>query len=89
MQQMVPGQGVEPGSAAARTKPLHIGRLLYQLSEMVPQPLLVLSSPTLLHCICCRLFFSNSPAPFLQCSSCLGLEDGIVAMATSLGNAHP
>ena len=26
MQQMVPGPGVEPGSAAARMKPLHMGR---------------------------------------------------------------
>ena len=31
-QQMVPGLGVEPGSTAARTKPLYMGRLLYQLS---------------------------------------------------------
>ena len=32
MQQMVPGPGVEPRSAAARAKPLHMGCPLYQLS---------------------------------------------------------
>ena len=31
-QQMVPRPGVEPWSAAVRTKPLYMGRLLYQLS---------------------------------------------------------
>ena len=32
MQQMVPRPLIKPQAAAARTKPLHMGRLLYQLS---------------------------------------------------------
>ena len=35
-QQMVPRLGVEPRPTAARTKPLYMGRLLYQLSQTAP-----------------------------------------------------
>ncbi len=36
MQQRATG-GIEPGSTAARTQPLYMGRLLYRLSHRVPQ----------------------------------------------------
>lgn len=43
MQQMVPRPGLKPRATAARTKPLYMGGLLYQLSQTAPRDFKVLS----------------------------------------------